>query len=1008
MTSSSLDVRTGAPHLTTVQLNVRGMTCAACSSSVENVLRGLLGVQSASVALLQETAEVQYDPAVVTPQRMIETVEDAGFEADLKPSSTPPALHEVVKLQVFGMTCAACSGAVEKQVGGLEGVISVSVSLTQGEAEVQFDPSRIAVEKITAAIDDAGFDAKLMQQGSLEQLTFKVTGMTCGACSSSIEQALKSQKGVSSASVNYATGLAEVLYNPNETGPRDVLAAIKHTGFKAELYNDEPTALSKMQERELKYWWTLFSNSLFFTVPVFLIAMVLPWFPGSDRLTMAMVMGFPCNELVKWVLVTPVQFVIGWRFHRGAYKALRRGVANMDVLVALGTNASYIYSLISILHHHFNRHHMSGQYKPTDFFETSAMLITFILLGKYLECYAKGKTGEAITALMQLQPDKALVVHLDPVTGCEVGHEEVSAQFIHKGDLIKVLPGARIPTDGQVVTGSSAVNEALITGESRPVMRAKGDTVIGGTVNGTNVLIVKATRVGSETVLSQIVRLVKNAQMAKAPIQAFADRVSSIFVPCVVLLAVLVWLIWFLAGTLGWYPPTWLPAGHTPFLFALLFGIAVLVIACPCALGLATPTAVMVGTGVGAQLGVLIKGGDALEKGSHVTHVVFDKTGTLTKGHPQVTDYAVLDPALPLSVVCQLAAAAEVSSEHPLAAAVVSFCADMLRGRQPPAAKVDPGRAEVAVKWVGVEDLTNRVSSAGSSAATLAAGLSLPRVLEHEVLPGMGVRCQAVLGVGGGCREVLVGSRRLMKQQGVTLQQDVNDMMQVREACGHSCVLVAVDGSVSAVLAISDPVKPEAAAVVAALHRQGLGCSLLTGDNAITARAVAQKLNISNVYAEVMPAGKAEKVQALQQTGEKVAMVGDGINDSPALAIAHVGMAIGSGTDIAVEAAEYVIMSSNLKDVVVALDLSRKTVNRIRWNYLWAMGYNALMIPIAAGALYPAMHFQLPPWVAGGCMAFSSVSVVISSLLLRRYKPPVVPDVRSWDVELQAVNVGRS
>lgn len=1047
-------------ELSVAMLSVKGMTCSACVASVEGQLSRIAGVREVKVALLQESAEVEFDPQQVAAEDLVEAVEDAGFDGALvsvqKKKSEPPQL---AKLQVFGMTCSACSSAIESILGDMQGVLRCGVNLTQGEVEVEYLPSLLTTDQVICAIDDAGFQALLLSQGGLEHARLRVAGMTCGACSSGLEKALSKVPGVTKVAVSYVTGMADIWYDSNATGARAFVHTINRAGFQATVFQ-EGQDLRSDKNIELTYWWRLFVHSLLFTVPIFLVSMVIPHVPGYGNAIRAPVFGFPCDQMLKWALATPVQFVIGWRFHKGAWKALKRGTANMDVLVSLGTNASYLYSLISILHRHLMVHRRNHpQYMATDFFETSAFLITFITLGKYIECAAKGKTSEAITALMKLAPDTALLLEVDP-QGSVLSQSEVATALVHKGDLLKVLPGGKMPADGEVVEGQSYVNESMVTGESAPVLKRPGSTVISGTINTGNVLIIRANRVGSETVLSQIVRLVEHAQMTKAPIQAFADYVASIFVPIVVALAVLTWALWFCTGVLELYPASWLPPGHTCFMFALLFGIAVLVIACPCALGLATPTAVMVGTGVGASLGILIKGGDALERAHKVNSVVFDKTGTLTRGKPQVLECKVLDDELTTAQVCHLAAAAESGSEHPIAAAILAYARQEIGQFQKEEVHVlsslistasprvagrgsDPGsmshsmdlddlvvysssspranirrRSEVAVSVAQAETdgQVRRRSSAGitpsspirrsqsTSMAVVGGNIAGAGVKAH---PGLGITARLpahLIPVGlpsklvvydrltplqSGEVHVAIGNRALMAQEGVAVTETVNKYMKNKEEGGHTCVIVAAAGQVVAVMAVADPLKPEAQQVVWGLTRQGIRCHLLTGDNWRTARAIASLVGIGCVTAEVMPNMKAQKVKELQQQGRVVAMVGDGVNDSPALAAADVGIAIGSGTDIAIEAADFVLMRDDLEDVLTAIDLSRRTYNRIRLNYIWAMGYNLLMIPIAAGALFPAWHIQMPPWVAGLCMVFSSISVVMSSLALRRYRRPV-------------------
>jgi Cu+-exporting ATPase len=1057
--------------------------------------RALPGVLSASVALLSESAEVSYNPSLLDEATVVETIENTGFEARVVSSTAAAATQaELLKFEVTGMHCSACSSAVEKALLSIPGVQRASVSLALHQAEVVITPGSTSESELIDSIEDCGFDAKALAKVDSNVATLKVSGMSCSSCSSAVEAALRQLPGVAEAAVSLLTATAEVRFDPGTTGPRHFIDAIEAAGFEAEVLSGAKFDLSDQNAAEIAGYRRATLLATAFTLPVFMVAMVFPPLHLMGFLYTHMFLGFPLNELIKWAFSTPVQFWIGWRFHLGAWKAIRARRANMDVLVSLGTNASYIYSVISILHHHFQSHHMSGGYRPTDFFETSAMLITLVLFGKYLESAAKGKTSEAIVKLLQLAPPTAMLVEeanenlkqgggvvndadasssspsFDPTGAIE---KEVSTALIHRGDVLKVLPGAKIPVDGEVVYNSSYLDESMLTGESEPVRKSLGASVFGGTVNVGGPIYIRAVRVGADTALSQIVRLVETAQLNKAPIQGFADKVSAVFVPIVVTLAFITWLSWFIAGTVGWYPATWLPQGHSVFLFSLLFGIAVVVIACPCALGLATPTAVMVATGVAASHGILIKGGDALERAVEVQTVVFDKTGTVTAGRPHVVDFRTLRPEVPAEVVLRVATALESNSEHPIAGAVLQFARDFAVGKWKPGLwnvedeeedkgphggssggggggrKGDKNRfssstANPSFNLVDpFEDNELEALEAGNRAAHFTNNIStnttnsnnnsgkatsgaVDQLTEIEVVVGQGVKgwlplsphfpeadklvaLQHLTSPNSSSSStataenninkqpqqqaevaVLVGNQRLLQESSVTaVSRDTETYIRDMESRGCTCVIVAIGHAPVGVIAVVDPIKPEARGVVAALHQMGLSCVLLTGDNWRTARAVADQLGIADVQAEVLPAGKVEAVRELQAGGRRVVgMVGDGVNDSPALAQADVGIAVGSGADVAIEAANIVLMKSNLEDVLMALDLCRTAFRRIRWNYIFALGYNLTMIPVAAGCLYPSLHFQLPPWIAGACMALSSVSVVGSSLLLRRYQRP--------------------
>ncbi|VAH50611.1 unnamed protein product [Triticum turgidum subsp. durum] len=730
-----------------------------------------------------------------------------------------------------------------------------------------------------------------------------------------------------------------ISYKPDQTGPRDLIEVIESAGSGHIAVSIYPEADGREQHRngEITRYRQSFLWSLLFTIPVFLTSMVFMYIPGlKDGLDKKVVNMMSIGELLRWILSTPVQFVIGRKFYTGAYKAMCHGSPNMDVLIALGTNTAYFYSVYSVL-----RAATSENYMSTDFFETSSMLISFILLGKYLEILAKGKTSEAIAKLMDLAPETATVLIYDN-EGNVVNEKEIDSRLIQKNDVIKVIPGGKVASDGFVIWGQSHVNESMITGESRPVAKRKGDTVIGGTVNENGVLHVRATFVGSESALAQIVRLVESAQMAKAPVQKFADQISK-----VILLSLLTWLTWFLAGRFHGYPSSWIPSSMDSFQLALQFGISVMVIACPCALGLATPTAVMVATGVGASQGVLIKGGQALESAQKVDCIVFDKTGTLTIGKPIVVNTRLFKNMV-LREFYDYVAAAEDNSEHPLGKAIVEH-----------AKKFHPEETHI---W--------------------------PEARDFISVTGHGVKAKI------SDKSVIVGNKSFMLSLDIDVPVEASEILIEEEEKAHTGIIVAMDQEIVGIISVSDPIKPNAHEVISYLKSMKVECIMVTGDNWGTANAIGKEVGIENIIAEAKPEQKAEKVKELQLSGKTVAMVGDGINDSPALVAANVGMAIGAGTDVAIEAADIVLMKSNLEDVITAIDLSRKAFFRIRMNYVWALGYNIIGIPIAAGVLFPSTRFRLPPWVAGAAMAASSVSVVCWSLLLRYYKRPLITQER--------------
>eukprot|EP01104_Vermistella_antarctica_P014707 TRINITY_DN4680_c3_g2_i1.p1 TRINITY_DN4680_c3_g2~~TRINITY_DN4680_c3_g2_i1.p1 ORF type:complete len:946 (-),score=219.54 TRINITY_DN4680_c3_g2_i1:1559-4396(-) len=844
--------------------------------------------------------------------------------------------------------------------------------------KVEYLPDIITAEEVRDSIEDVGFtatiksihlphtgNASLAAAGASKMSTdiFKVEGMTCSSCVNIIESVLKGTDGISDAVVNLTTEKARVSYDPQAIGVRSIVRAIEDVGFHAAPWSEFHDNNAGSRTSSIDKLYSELLLSLCFTGPLFLLKMAMMFIPPLMEIMMMPVYGgVSLTDVTFFTLATPCQFYVGKRFYLAAYNSLKHGAANMDVLVSLATSIAYSYSVLAMCIGLFN-----PDFKVNTFFDTSSMLISFILFGKYLETIAKGKASDAITKLMGLRASNAILLTIGK-DGAVINEEEISAELVERGDVLKVVPGSTIPADAVVVYGSSYVDESMLTGEPMPVIKSLGDTVSGGTMNSNGMLHVKATRVGADTSLSQIIRLVEEAQTSKAPIQAFADRVSGVFVPTVISLGLLTFLVWLVLCSFDLAPQDLVDEESGGFLFSLLMGINVVIIACPCALGLATPTAVMVGTGVGAQNGVLIKGGLPLETAHKVTAIIFDKTGTLTEGKPQVVRTVILDRSRSTIDLYRLIGAAEQCSEHPLASALVSH------------AKVMCSTHEV--------DLV-----ANTGTAT-----SFPQVEHFQNVAGRGVACD----VGG--THVVIGSRQFMLDNHLNVDDATRDQIRAIECEAQTVVCVAIDGCVSALVAIADKVKGEARAAIATLESMGIVTCMVTGDNRNTANVVARSIGIDNVFAETLPGGKSEKVRELQRLGHVVAMVGDGINDSPALAAADVGIAIGAGTDIALEAADMVLVRNDLRDVVTAIDLSKKTFRRIQLNYLWAMIYNMIGIPVAAGVLVP-VGFIIHPLIAGLAMAFSSVSVVSSSLMLKLYVPPEVTESSLFDqgVELQEV-----
>ncbi|GMY16310.1 copper-transporting ATPase HMA4-like [Fagus crenata] len=924
-----------------VKFKIGDIKCASCATTVESVLQKLDGIENAVVSPLQGLAAINYIPELIKVKKIREAIEEAGFPVDEFPEQD----ISVCRLRIKGMACTSCSESVERALQMVDGVKKAVVGLALEEAKVHFDPNLTDTNCIIEAIEDAGFGAELISsENDANKVHLTVEGVNYPEDLTIIQSSLESVVGVNHVEMNLEENKITVTYDPDFTGPRSLINCIKEVGNGSKLYNAclfvAPIRREAQQQQEIRLYRDQFLFSCVFSVPVFVFSMVLPMLPPyGNWLDYKIHNMLTIGTLLRWILCTPVQFIIGRRFYVGSYHALRRKSANMDVLVALGTNAAYFYSVYIVI-----KALTSDKFEGQDFFETSAMLISFILLGKYLEVLAKGKTSDALSKLTDLAPDTAHLLTLDN-DGNVVSEVEISTQLLQRNDIIKIVPGAKVPVDGIVIDGQSHVNESMITGEAIPISKGPGDKVIGGTMNENGCLLVKATHVGSETALSQIVQLVEAAQLARAPVQKLADKISRFFVPTVVAAAFITWLGWFITGQAGVYSEYWIPKATNKFELALQFGISVLVVACPCALGLATPTAVMVATGKGASQGVLIKGGNALEKAHKVKIVVFDKTGTLTIGKPEVVS-VVLFSSYSMEEFCDMATAAEANSEHPMAKAVVEHAKRLRQKFGSP-----------------TEHFTD--------------------VKDFEVHTGAGVSGKV------GDVTVLVGNKRLMRACKVPIGPEVHDYISKNEQLARTCVLVAIDGKVAGAFAVTDPVKPEARRVISYLRSMSISSVMVTGDNLATATAIANEVGIDKVFAETDPLGKADKIKELQMKGMAVAMVGDGINDSPALVAADVGMAIGAGTDVAIEAADIVLIKSNLEDVVTAIDLSRKTMSRIRLNYVWALGYNILGMPIAAGILFPFTGIRLPPWLAGACMAASSISVVCSSLLLQYYKKPL-------------------
>jgi Cu+-exporting ATPase len=816
---------------------------------------------------------------------------------------------KTAQLRINGMTCAACAQASERAVRKLPGIEEAAVNFATEKLLVKFEDGRLGLDEIKAAVAKAGYEA--VEDQAKREVTIPVGGMTCASCSAAVERAIRKLPGTASVSVNLATEKALVSYDPSRLRLSEIKQAIAKAGYAPLAIEASAAAVDEhkaAKEREIRVLWTKFIVSAVFSAPLLYIAMgaMLGWpLPAAID-----AMNYPLRyALLELFLVIPV-IAAGYRFYVVGFKAILRRSPNMDSLIAMGTSAAVLYSAYSVFGI------AGGNFRAVEslYFETAGVIITLILLGKSLEAVTKGRTSESIKKLMGLQPKTATVIQ----NGAEV---ELPIGEVEEGDIIRVRPGEKIPIDGEVVGGRTAVDESMLTGESMPVEKEVGDKVIGASINKNGSITFRATKVGADTVLSRIIKLVEDAQGSKAPIAQMADIVSGYFVPVVFVIAVAAAVLWLLLG-------------HS-VVFALTVFVAVLTIACPCALGLATPTAIMVGTGKGAEHGVLIKSGAALETAHGIDTIVFDKTGTITKGSPEVTDIAPAE-GFAAGEILSLAASAEKGSEHPLGEAIVRAAEE---------------------KRAALAEADN-----------------------FSAVPGHGIEAA----IGG--RRVLLGNAKHMAANGIDLGAAAG-LADRLAGEGKTPMHLAVDGRYAGLVAVADVVKESSAKAIAALHGMGIQVAMITGDSRRTAAAIAAQVGIDRVLAEVLPQDKALEVKQLQAEGRKVAMVGDGINDAPALAQADIGIAIGSGTDVAMESADIVLMRSDLMDVPTAIKLSKNVMRNIKQNLFWAFGYNVLGIPVAAGLLYAFGGPLLNPIIAAAAMSMSSVSVLTNALRLKRFKP---------------------
>jgi P-type Cu+ transporter len=820
--------------------------------------------------------------------------------------SESKARVQKIELPISGMTCAACVGRVERGLSRRPGVSQAQVNLATESASVSYDPAQVRPAELVETIRELGYDARV------ERMTLPIQGMTCAACVRRVQTALGRVPGVVEADVNFATERATVSFVPRQAGLRDLIAAVEDAGYKVlEVEGEDLVAKERTaREADLRRLKRKLAIGILLLIPMLLLCY---W----DHLGLGRFLPLSryFNFLLQLLLQTPIQFWVGWQFYRGAWAAAKHKTTDMNTLIAVGTSAAYAYSVAATF---FPSLFAAKGLAPEVYFDTAGAIMVLILLGRTLESRARGQTSEAIKKLMGLQARTARVVR----NGDEL---EVPVDDVRIGDIVLVRPGEKVPVDGILVEGHSWVDEAMVTGESIPVEKREGDLVIGATLNKMGSFKFRATKVGRETVLAQIIRMVEEAQGSKPPIARLADVIASRFVPAVMGVATLTFILWWAFGP------------EPRFTYAVLNFVAVMIIACPCALGLATPTSIMVGTGRGAEHGVLIRGGEALETAHRLNAVILDKTGTITKGEPSVTDVSVVSGYSEREVL-RWAASVEQHSEHPLGEAIVR------RARQDGLEMVEP-RGFLAIPGHGIE-----------------------ASVENQ--------------------EILLGNLRLMEERGIPLG-DLAQHAEDLSAGGKTPMFLAVDGKAAGVIAVADTLKESSRPAIDALRRMGIEVIMMTGDNRRTAEAIAREVGVDRVLAEVLPQDKAREVQDLQALGKRVGMVGDGINDAPALAQADVGIAIGTGTDVAMESADITLMSGDLRGVVTAIALSRATIRNIKQNFFWAFAYNSILIPVAAGVLFPFFGILLDPILAAAAMGCSSLTVVSNALRLRRFRPPM-------------------
>jgi P-type Cu+ transporter len=1023
-------------HMATTVVRTIGMTCSACTSSVESAFKGVDGVGSVSVSLAMERTVVQHDPSVISAEQIAEMIDDRGFDAEVISTDLQTPEHGAgsvdnkaddgmagsdkqqlltTVMSISGMTCGACTSAVEGGFKDVDGVVKFNISLLAERAVITHDPSKLSAEQVVEIIDDRGFDAEIIssQKSGIQQshttssIQLKIYGLPDRDSANTLEDLLRQRSGVISAIINLSTSRATINYNPSLIGLRALVEAVEEAGYNALVADSEDNNAqleSLAKTKEIQEWRRAFWFSLSFAIPVFCISMLIPMcIPALDFGSWIILPGLYLGDILCMALTFPVQFGVGKRFYISAWKSLKHKSPTMDVLVVLGTSAAWFFSVAAMLVSIISPPHD----RPATVFDTSTMLITFINLGSWLENRAKGQTSKALSRLMSLAPSMA-TIYDDPIAadkaaeGWEIplsptvekkesipqeilesrkasGQKVIPTELIQVGDIVILRPGDKVPADGTVTRGESYVDEGMVTGEAMPILKRKGSLLMAGTVNGAGRIDFRVTRAGRDTQLSQIVKLVQEAQTSRAPIQRMADIVAGYFVPTIIVLGLTTFVSWMILSHVLPHPPKIFTDAHAggKFMVCLKLCISVIVFACPCALGLSTPTAVMVGTGVGAEHGILVKGGAALETATKITHVVLDKTGTLTMGKMNVSSAKIegrwTSNEWRKRLWWSIVGLAELGSEHPVGRAILGSAREHLS--------------------LGIEDSID--GSIGDFEVTVGRGISA------EVEPATSAERTRY--------RVHIGNAKYLRSNGIRIPEDADPDSSVELStsnassskvlpAGVTTIHTAIDSVYAGTLFLSDTLKPTAAAAITALHRMGITTSLVTGDTYATALSIAKAVGIpkSEIHASMSPSEKQSIISSLQSTTNPrngkthlVAMVGDGINDSPALATADIGISLSSGTDIAIEAADIVLMQPlDLLSIPASLSLARTIFNRIKLNLMWACVYNVIGLPFAMGVFLPFNGWHLHPMMAGAAMAMSSVSVVGSSLLLRFWKRP--------------------